>query len=192
MNPPADGASWGRLPAPEPGPEAAVDTRRARIALVLLNVALLAAIVWLAQHAVRHVSSVEVPPGPLPTQLAVEGAPAGPASDPSGAVGAALDRPLPPPALAIDDRPPPVVKVPPLGDRFRLLVVFENREDPARSTAIVAARSGEQRTLACGDTLEGRTVVGVAVFGEGDERRAVLVLERDGEREVLRTERPAP
>lgn len=164
---------------------------RARGALVLLNLVLLAAIVWLVQQAVRRAAPLAPLAGPSPVEYAVDGAPSGPAGDPSDEIGAALDRPLVPDE---HDETPAVVgpgEVP-LASRFRLLLVSEDRDDPARSTAIVASSSGDQRTVTIGDRLGDHEVVHMGVEVAGNERQALLVVERDGRREELRTEGARP
>lgn len=166
---------------------------RARGALVLLNLVLLATIVWMVQHAVRRSTPAPVE-GPLPVHspvdYAVDAGARGPIADPSAEIGAALDRPLPP----IEEAAPVVEPedAPPLAGRFRLLLVSEDPEDPARSTAIVASSSGDQRTVTIGDQLGDHEVVHIGVDSSGHERQAVLVVERDGRRHELRTEGARP
>lgn len=164
---------------------------RARGALVLLNLVLLATIVWLVQHAVRRSVTPAVAAGPLPVEYAVDAASRAPAVDPSGEIGAALDRPLP-----LDERAPETTEARPvevpLSTRFRLLLVSEDREDPARSTAIVASASGDQRTVMVGDRLDDHEVVHIGVETAGNDRQALVVVERDGRRQELRTEGARP
>lgn len=162
---------------------------RARAALVLLNLTLLSTIVWLVEQGVRRSIDVAVA-SPLPVEYAVDAGARGPVTDPSKEIGAALDRPLP------SDVEPAVVDagpvVSPLAERFRLLLVSEDRDDPARSTAIVASPAGEQRTVMVGDHLEDHEVVRIGVESVGNDRQAVLVVEHDGERHELRTEGARP
>ncbi|MCO5170552.1 MAG: hypothetical protein M9894_29815 [Planctomycetes bacterium] len=165
---------------------------RARVALVLLNLALLSAIVFLVQHAVRRRPATDLG-GPLPRELAVEASGRAATGDPSREIGAALDPSRPQPASTAATPPPPVDEGA-LRARFRLLLVSEDRADPGRSTAIVASTSGgQQRTVMVGDDLDGYEVVQLGVEVDGQERRALLVVRRGEERQELRTERsPRP
>lgn len=164
---------------------------RARGALVLLNLVLLATIVWLVQHAARHSVTTAVAAGPLPVEYAVDAAARGAVVDPSKTIGAALDRPVPPDERAVEAAEVRSDEAP-LAARFRLLLVSEDREDPARSTAIVASAAGDQRTVMIGDRLDDREVVHMGVEMVGNDRQALLVVEREGRREELRTEGARP
>lgn len=157
---------------------------RARIALVLLNLGLFAAIVYLGQHGVRRAAHADSP-GPLPVEYAVQPQPTA-AGDPSREIGAQFD-----PPIVVERREQGEV-APLVTARFKLLLVSEDREDPTRSTAIVASTTGDQqRTVAVGDLLDGFGIVHIGVHGDGDERRATLIAEREGERVTLQTERGA-
>lgn len=162
---------------------------RARGALVLLNLALLSTIVWLVAHAVRRATTVAVL-GPSPVEYAIDTARKDePAADAPSAISAALDPPQPPvePTAAVA---PTAARAPegepPLSARFRLLLVSEDREDPGRSTAIVASPGGFQRTLTVGDRLEDHEVVHIGLEVDGEERHPLVVVERDGRRQELR------
>jgi hypothetical protein len=167
-----------------------VNGSRARFALVLLNVALFGAIVYLGQHAARRATADHEVAGPLPVEYAVADGRGEATSDPSREIGAQLDRPLPP---VVAPGPGPTEQPPALATKFRLLLVSEDRQDPSRSTAIVASSAGDQRTVTVGDQLDGFGIVHIGVHGEGDERRARLVAARGEERVTLQTERsPRP
>jgi hypothetical protein len=173
-----------------------VDSSRARAALVLLNLGLMAAIGYLVHHAVRGGAPTEIAAGPPVVAYAIDTSDRPPSVDPSLAVE--FDRPLPEPdeKKKMDE---PERKVDPLERRYTLLLVSEDASDPSRSTAIVAAASGQQRTVTLGETLDGAyQVVGLAVQGEGDARCALLIAEKPetatepGDRQVLRTVRTNP
>lgn len=169
-------------------------SRYARVALVLLNLALLSAIVFLVQHAVRRRPATAYT-GPLPRELAVEAGGRAAVADPSREIGEALDPPPPVTGASSEVVPPPAVVDPAaLAGRYRLLLVSEDRQDPERSTAIVASSSGgQQRTVMIGDDLDGYEVVALEVQVDGNERRALLVARRGDQRQELRTERsPRP
>ncbi|MBX3472648.1 MAG: hypothetical protein KF878_37830 [Planctomycetes bacterium] len=168
-------------------------SRYARVALVLLNLALLSAIVFLVQHAVRRRPATAYT-GPLPRDLAVEAGGRAAVADPSREIGEALDPPPPVTETSEVTPPPPVVDPAALAGRYRLLLVSEDRQDPERSTAIVASSSGgQQRTVMIGDDLDGYEVVALEVQVDGNERRALLVARRGDQRQELRTERsPRP
>lgn len=160
---------------------------RARVALVILNLGLLGSVIWLGKHALQ--------PIPQPAELA--GAPANrPLSYALGdgaraergdlpeEIGAELDRPRPVEAAPSGPPPPPPAA---LRSGFRLLLVSEDRDDPSRSTAIVGATAGTQRTVTIGEDLGGFEIIHIGLEGEGDACRGVLTGERDGQREDLRT-----
>jgi len=166
-----------------------VESRRARVALVLLNLTLLGSVVWLGKHALQPLAQPAELDGARPLAYALDGGAHDPdhlRGDLSKQIGAELDRPRPPEAVAPAGPPP----APPaaLGSSYRLLLVSEDRDDPARSTAIVGATGGPQRTVMIGEDLGGFMIIHIGVEAEGDRCRGVLTGERGGQREDLRTE----
>lgn len=165
-----------------------MDSLRARAALVLLNLTLLGSVVWLGKHALQPAT----PPADLadarPLAYALDGAARVARTDLPEQIGAELDRPLPPaPALPAGPPPPPPAA---LGSSYRLLLVSEDRDDPRRSTAIVGTTAGPQRTVTVGEDLGGFMIIYIGLEDDGDDDcRGVLVGERDGQREDLRTDR---
>jgi hypothetical protein len=165
-----------------------VDSLRARVALVLLNLTLLGGVVWLGRHALRPAPEPVEFEGSRPVAYALDGgAVRGERGDLPTTIGQELDRPLPPAPAPPSGPPPPPPAA--LGAGYRLLLVSEDRDDPRRSTAIVGATAGTQRTVMIGEELDGFEIIHIGLEGEGDATRGVLTGERDGRREDLRTER---
>lgn len=165
-----------------------MDSLRARAALVLLNLTLLGGVVWLGRHALQPAPEPVELEGSRPVAYALEGGAArAERGDLPRTIGQELDRPLPPAEAAPAGPPPPPPAA--LASSYRLLLVSEDRDDPRRSTAIVGATAGNQRTVMVGEDLDGFEIIHIGLEGEGDETRGVLTGERDGQREDLRTER---
>lgn len=175
-----------------------MNTTHYRTALCVLNVVLVAAIVWLGVRTWTGVAppSNELPPAdfnPVNYEIRSEGGQRA-AVDEHRVTWQELDQPLPPPppSQPVEIRPSQPTPQD-LSRQYTLVMASFNEPDPALSSFTIQGRDGSQRTFSHGDSFDGYVVIDIRVQGEGDTREAIVTVEGGGgRRDTIRLLRQGP